>query len=41
MKLHIFPALGKLDVKDVDTVRIQRFINKMKKEKLVGGCWLR
>jgi integrase len=37
MRLHIFPALGKYDVKDVDTVRIQRFINKMKREKLEGG----
>ena len=37
MRLHIFPALGKFDVKDIDTERIQRFINKMKREKLEGG----
>jgi len=37
MKLHIFPALGALDVKDVDTMRIQRFINRMKRKKLEGG----
>jgi len=37
MRLHIFPALGALDVKDIDTERIQRFVNKMKREKLIGG----
>ena len=37
MSLHIFPVLGKFDVDDIDTMRVQRFINKMKKEKLTGG----
>lgn len=37
MSLHIFPVFGKLDVKDIDTMRIQRFVNKMKREKLTGG----
>ena len=37
MRLHILPVLGALDIKDVDTLRIQRFINKMKKKTLEGG----
>ena len=37
MRLHIFPALGAFDIKNIDTERIQRFINKMKREKLTGG----
>jgi len=37
MRLHIVPALGKYDITDIDTVRVQRFINSMKKQKLEGG----
>ena len=37
MKLHIFPALGTYNIKDIDTMRIQRFVNRMKREKKTGG----
>ena len=36
LKKHIFPAFGTLDVKDVDTKRLQRFFNEKKKVNVKG-----